>query len=129
MHPRIKSLFESNNFKYQNYSEIITIPPVSYIDMIHLEKNSRLIFTDSGGVQKEAYWAKTYCITLREETEWPELLHTKMNVLTGLDRVKICQEFFEFVFYKKPFFNFEIYGDGKTGQKILEILKNNWGIT
>jgi UDP-N-acetylglucosamine 2-epimerase len=121
MHPRIFNFLECNNFKFNKYQNIFFISPLPYVDMICLEKNAKIIFTDSGGIQKEAYWAKTPCITLREETEWVELLDIKMNVLTGLDTKKIKKEFSNF---ESINFNFsqELYGDGKTGQKILDII-------
>lgn len=121
MHPRIFNFLEKNNFNFNKYKNIFFISPLPYIDMICLEKNSKIIFTDSGGVQKEAYWSKTPCITLREDTEWTELLDTKMNVLTGLNLRKIKKEFFNFESTNLNF-NEELYGDGKTGQKILDII-------
>lgn len=121
MHPRIVKFLEKNNYDFSKNKDIYFIAPLSYLDMICLEINSKLIFTDSGGIQKEAYWAKTPCITLREETEWVELLDTEMNVLTGLNNEKIKTEFLNF---ETKYLNFSnpLYGDGKTGQKILEII-------
>lgn len=124
IHPRTFNLLEKNSFNSNKYQNIFFISPLPYIDMICLEKNAKIIFTDSGGIQKEAYWAKTPCITLREETEWVELLNTKMNVLTGLSTKKIKKEASNFESLKLNF-DEELYGDGKTGQKILDSIMKN----
>ena len=121
MHPRINKFLNDNDFPFKNYKNIFFTFPMSYIDMINLEKNAKFIFTDSGGIQKEAYWAKTPCITLREETEWVELLDTGMNVLTGMHSIKIQQVFSDFL-CKELNFDKPLYGDGKTGQKILDVI-------
>lgn len=122
MHPRIKIFLEKNSFKFQEFENIIFTTPISYIEMIELEVNTKIILTDSGGIQKEAYFAKTPCITLRDQTEWIELIDTKTNVLTGLDENKIV-EAFEYFIINKNNFNQNLYGDGKTGQKILDMIK------
>ncbi|MGA7234197.1 MAG: UDP-N-acetylglucosamine 2-epimerase (non-hydrolyzing) [Bryobacteraceae bacterium] len=70
---------------------VILIEPISYLDMLLLEGRARFILTDSGGVQKEAYFLQTPCITLRDETEWVETLANSCNVLTGADRGKILE--------------------------------------
>jgi UDP-GlcNAc3NAcA epimerase len=69
---------------------VVLIEPVSYLDML-LEGRARFILTDSGGVQKEAYFLKVPCITLRDETEWVETLACNCNVLTGADSSRIQQ--------------------------------------
>src|SRR5207249_727034 len=60
---------------------IIAFPPVGYLDMLKLQRNAAVIATDSGGVQKEAFFSRTPCVTLREETEWPELIDLNWNRL------------------------------------------------
>jgi len=121
MHPRIALFLMNNNFNFKEFENIQFISPVSYLDMIELEKNSKIILTDSGGVQKEAFWANVPCITLREETEWVELLNTGMNILTGMYCDEIFKAFSNFI--SKESIDLNLYGDGKTGQKILDCLR------
>ncbi len=87
VHPRTKkSLSEFNLLgKLESNDHLLLIDPVSYLDMLVLEKNAGCILTDSGGVQKEAFFLKTLCLTLREETEWVETLKGGSNRLVGLE--------------------------------------------
>jgi UDP-GlcNAc3NAcA epimerase len=123
MHPRTNEFLEKNSFKFEDFENIIFISPVSYLDMTDLEINAKIIMTDSGGIQKEAYFAKTPCITLRDQTEWTELVSTGMNVLTGLDSNKISTAFKNFILEYDNNFNQNLYGDGKAGKKILKKIK------
>jgi UDP-GlcNAc3NAcA epimerase len=99
------------------------IPPVSYLEMILLEKNCRMIITDSGGVQKESHFFKKPCLVLRKETEWIELVNNKTARLVDADPRQIRSEFLNFMDSHKDFEYPGFYGDGKTAEFILrEIL-------
>ena len=84
IHPRTKNRVKEYNLE-SLLEKIQVIEPVGYLDMIKLEKNSRAILTDSGGIQKEAFWLKVPCITLRDETEWVETVKFGWNRLVGAD--------------------------------------------
>jgi len=94
-HPRTQKYLKAYGLvkKIKNASNIILIPPMSYLDMLILEANAKKILTDSGGVQKEAYFLKVPCITLRERTEWVETVEDGWNVLVGADKEKIINEY------------------------------------
>lgn len=79
LHPRIKGIFSSGGFDLP--SNIITIDPVGYLSMVSLLKACKCVITDSGGLQKEAYWLKKKCYTLRSETEWVETIEAGWNKL------------------------------------------------
>ena len=89
VHPRTQAAIERFNLGYILSSNIRMINPLGYMDMIRLQESARIILTDSGGIQKEAYWLGVPCITLRDETEWVETLHSGWNVLAGTDPEKI----------------------------------------
>lgn len=97
------------------------IEPVGYLDMLWLEKNARLILTDSGGVQKEAYWFGTPCVTLREETEWVETVEAGWNVVVGTERGRILNAVRDFAV---PATRPNLFGDGKASQNIVRLLEN-----
>ncbi len=79
IHPRTAKLLKMHHVKVEEHVRLVD--PASYLEMIVLERNARLILTDSGGVQKEAFFFKVPCITLRDVTEWPETLQNQANVL------------------------------------------------
>jgi len=119
LHPRTNRVLERQSANLNSNSHLRVIPPVSYLDMIVLEVYARTIFTDSGGVQKEAYFAQTPCITLREETEWVETVESGMNLLTGADKLKIIRGF-QKMSRKRPKIWPQLFGDGSAGDKIVE---------
>lgn len=98
-----------------------TIRPVGYLDMLWLEQNAKLILTDSGGVQKEAYLLGTPCVTLRDETEWVETVELGWNVLVGTDKDKILSAVNDRIWPKHP--NAPIFGTGEAGKEIVSILE------
>jgi UDP-GlcNAc3NAcA epimerase len=83
VHPRTKK--ELHELTIASPSNFMMTDPLSYLDMVFLESTARVILTDSGGVQKEAYWLRVPCLTLRDETEWVETVTTRWNRLTGTD--------------------------------------------
>jgi UDP-N-acetylglucosamine 2-epimerase len=98
------------------------LEPVGYLDMIRLEQSARLILTDSGGVQKEAYWLGVPCLTLREETEWVETVQAGWNVLVGADASRIRQTVGSFV---RPAARPALYGDGRAAERCVQALQTS----
>lgn len=90
VHPRTRRAIEGQALRGVGLSQIRTIEPVAYFDMLMLERNAAAILTDSGGIQKEAYWLHVPCVTLREETEWMETVESGWNVLVGVDAARIA---------------------------------------
>lgn len=123
-HPRTINTLKSRIpefFKELSGSEYIRIiPPASFLEMTMLEKNCRMIITDSGGVQKESHFFKKPCIVLRKETEWIELVQNGTARLVDADPDLISVEF-EHFFRKIDKLDFpSFYGDGKTAEFILK---------
>lgn len=89
MHPRTKASLQKSGYSIDKFKNLKIINPVSYLEMMALLKNCKLVMTDSGGLEKEAYWEGKPCITLMEETTWIETINSGWNVLVGLDIKKI----------------------------------------
>jgi UDP-GlcNAc3NAcA epimerase len=120
VHPRTKKMMTSNRVLPEG-PEIRLIEPVSYLNMLALEKHAGAILTDSGGVQKEAYWLRVPCITLREETEWVETVQSGWNTLAGADGKRILKAVGD-LNRKRPRSASRLFGDGRAGEKIVEAL-------
>ncbi|MCK4791010.1 MAG: UDP-N-acetylglucosamine 2-epimerase, partial [Desulfobacteraceae bacterium] len=121
LHPRTEKALQRHKGEEGPSPYVRLLPPVSYLDMIALEINARLILTDSGGVQKEAYFAQVPCITLRDETEWIETLDAGWNYLSGADTNKIV-EAFHLAVNSQHSTCAGLYGDGNASQHILRHL-------
>ncbi len=120
LHPRTKEAFSSNHI--QPGSNIEIIEPVGYLDMLELESNADCIVTDSGGVQKEAYLLGIRCVTLREETEWVETVHSGWNKLVGADSEAIIRTIMDWQpTGKRP----QYFGDGTAAIKIIKIIEES----
>ena len=130
LHPRtskmMEQLLDSQLLKKIQESNLLTIiDPASFLDMIALEKNAELIITDSGGVQKEAYFFKKPCIILRPQTEWVEIVETKSAVISDTNS-KIILEATE-RFLANPDLKFpEVFGDGNAASFIAKEMHNQF---
>ena len=118
LHPRTRKLL--SGIQYSDNVKILE--PVSYLEMVLLLKNSKKVLTDSGGLQKEAYFLKKPCITLRDETEWIETLEGNWNFIVGADKEKILEKVSVQNFAEQT----NAFGDGHAGEKIVDELVN-WG--
>ena len=120
LHPRTRIYLEKYNLlaTLQQQSNILFTDPLGFLDMVMLERNARIILTDSGGIQKEAYFHKTPCITLREETEWTETIESGWNQLAGFH----AKDIIKCLSTSNDRKEIQEYGDGNTAQKILDLL-------
>lgn len=126
LHPRTKKRME-NHFAFTQFRNIKFIEPVSYLSMLELEKNAKAILTDSGGVQKEAYWLRVPCLTLREETEWVETVKSGWNELVGAETKNIFQGVNDLEKRRPSRREKKIFGEGKASDKIVQILTRCMG--
>lgn len=117
LHPRTKKILSQQGLTFEKHVHVID--PVGYFDMLQLESMCDFVVTDSGGVQKEAYFFKKPCITLRDSTEWVELCEHGWNTLVGADTEKILSALRSM---PKHGDNSLLYGDGRSGQLILDTI-------
>lgn len=121
LHPRTqKKILEYKLNDFFN-EKLIVIDPIGYLEMLYLLKKSSIVITDSGGLQKEAFFYHKPCLTLRNETEWIELVTNGFNVICGTKYDAIVAN------YKKiqnsvPDFNINLYGDGSASKLIVETI-------
>lgn len=126
LHPRTLSILKTDmKNEYKNiHSNINVIEPVGYLEMIDLEQHAELVITDSGGVQKEAYYFKKPCVILRKETEWPEIIEQQTGRLVDAYPDQIIDAALYFL-HKKGLIFKPLFGDGNAAGFILnKILEN-----
>lgn len=123
LHPRTRQkIYQLGLLKDLSDSACLkVINPVGYLDMLMLEQSARMILTDSGGVQKEAYFFAVPCITLRPETEWVETLIDDWNIVTDSNPEKISRRLREWVPPATP--PRPVFGDGQSAQRIVRIIE------
>lgn len=119
MHPRTRAVLGSD---WRPAGALKVIAPVGYLDILALIRAARVVLTDSGGMQKEAYWMGRPCVTLREETEWVELVQAGVNRLSGTHRERIA-EGFDWALAWQPSGKTGLYGAGDTAGQIVKLLK------
>jgi UDP-GlcNAc3NAcA epimerase len=121
LHPRTKKILENLKLNIQN---LTLIDPVGYLEMVWLIDNCDFVMTDSGGLQKEAYFFEKQCITLRDETEWVELVECRANTLVGADKEKILEAYNNNSEFTKNNSKLDLYGGGKASANIIKELIN-----
>jgi len=117
VHPRTRRVIE--RLEYRLKPHVRLIEPVGYLDMVTLTSSARLVLTDSGGLQKEAYWLGVPCVTLREETEWVETVEAGWNALAGSDTDRIVSAARTF---DPPSPRPSLYGDGGASRLCVDLL-------
>ena len=121
VHPRTRKKIEDLNL---SLNRVELIPPLGYFDMIQVIRHARFIMTDSGGLQKEAYFFGKSCITLREETEWTELVTNGFNQLVGSNPDKIVSAVKNIINDSTKDFSVDLYGGGKAAKRIASFLND-----
>jgi UDP-N-acetylglucosamine 2-epimerase len=122
LHPRTRAAMEAMQMEMADYPNIKVIDPLGYLDMLMLEKNARMILTDSGGVQKEAFFFAVPCITLRLETEWIETVSSGWNQIVGVDQERILNTLKQNLPSSPPP---ALFGNGQSSHAIADILGEN----
>jgi len=120
VHPRTRKILDTKfSPPLTPYPSLKIIGPVAYLDMLILEQNAKVILTDSGGMQKEAYFFGVPCVTMRTETEWTETVEAGWNVVVGAGREKIVEAVRSL---KTGNHRPKLYGDGRAAEKIVNYL-------
>lgn len=119
LHPRTRKIIEKQGILY-NKDFIKIIDPIGYLEMVYLLQNCKMVMTDSGGLQKEAFFFAKPCITLRDETEWVELVEQGFNTIVGADKNRIVQAYQN----QKTHIDFSknLYGGGNASDNIARAL-------
>lgn len=118
LHPRTRGALERLDGG-PSLDRLRITEPLPFLDMVQLERNAVAILTDSGGVQKEAYFYGVPCVTMREETEWVETVELGWNRLAGADRARIVASFRDL---RRPEEHPAVYGDGRAAEQIASLL-------
>ena len=118
LHPRTRKLLRESGIELG----FEAVDPVGYFDMLQLLKHAGIVLTDSGGLQKEAFFFAKPCVTLRDETEWTELCDHGANLLVGADCRRIVEGFHQML-ASKPAFAADLYGNGHASARVVEALK------
>lgn len=121
LHPRTRAALTRGGI-VEEVTDIRLIEPVGYLDMVMLEKNARLIVTDSGGVQKEAFFYRVPCVTLRKETEWVELIDLGWNRLVPPLSAEAVIDGVREALGAPAGLNGQPYGDGRSSHRIVQVL-------
>jgi len=119
LHPRTRKILAKSKI---DVTKLHIIEPVGYLEMVYLLKNCEMVMTDSGGLQKEAYFFQKMCLTMRDETEWVELVQNGFNKLVGADKNLILSGYQDFKNLTVDFSK-KLYGNGDASSKILTELK------
>ncbi len=127
LHPRTRSVLPGEcKQRLMKNPRFLLIEPVSFLDMIQLEKNATIIITDSGGVQKEAFFCSKPCIVLREETEWKEIVEAGAAILAGANPQRIQNAFLQL--QNKPVLSpNNLYGDGHAAEQMVHSIASFLG--
>lgn len=118
LHPRTK--MKLANISLTLSENVIVIDPVGYLNMVWLIDNCKMVMTDSGGLQKEAFFFGKPCITLRDETEWVELIQNNFNVLVGANQHEILKAFHSHTFSEN--YDLNLYGSGLASESIVRTI-------
>jgi UDP-GlcNAc3NAcA epimerase len=125
VHPRTKNFIEQYGLKLSK--NIRVIPPLGYLQMLAAEKNAAVILTDSGGVQKEAFFHHVPCVTMRRETEWIETVEAGWNILAGANPEKIKNAVRMFIDSPPLQAGISPYGEGNASDLILKSILEETG--
>tara|TARA_B110000046_G_C13026363_1_gene414339 strand:+ start:12561 stop:13634 length:1074 start_codon:yes stop_codon:yes gene_type:complete len=120
IHPRTKKIIEKLGLK----TNIMMIDPVGYFDMIELLKRASIVLTDSGGLQKEAFFFNNPCVTMRDQTEWVELVENGFNEIAGADTDTILSAYNRMI-KVRPDFKMDLYGKGHAANNIAELISKS----
>jgi UDP-GlcNAc3NAcA epimerase len=119
IHPRTKAKIKEYGL-LDSLGGVSIVEPVSYLEMVVLEKNAEVIITDSGGVQKEAFFYSVPCVTTREETEWVETVTAGWNILVGSDASRMIDAVEQHTRWMK--LDVKPYGHGDAAERIIDVL-------